>query len=270
MTSLQAITLGLVQGFSEFLPISSSGHLVLTQAYFGLDHQTVAFDVFLHFATLLAVILYFRTTLLHIKKKYILSLIFATIPAVIVGLLFEEYITQAFSSVVFVGFGLLISGTFNLISGYKLNNTAVGTAKTVPDATPQTQETQPTKTISHKQAVVVGLLQAFAILPGVSRSGSTVFAGIIQNIDRKLAFEFSFLLSIPVIFGANILQVARIVGGQSFDIETMPLLLGGLCAFFAGLVSLKLLEIVITKAKISYFGIYCIVVGLVTLFTSLS
>lgn len=248
MNLFQAAVLGMVQGFAEFLPVSSSGHLVLVQEFFNISQGTVAFDVFLHFATLLAVLIYFRNDLLKLSKKSMVAILVASIPAGIVGILFEDYIVAAFGSVLLVGFALVFTGILNFVTEHKLK-----------------QQTESTTQIGNKQAFIIGLFQAFAVLPGISRSGSTVFAGIVQNIDRMQAFRFSFLMSVPVIFGANLLHVSRIVAGGSFDATISTLLLGGSLAFLTGLASLKILELVIVKAKMNYFGVYCIAVGLIVI-----
>lgn len=245
MNLFQAAVLGVVQGLSEFLPVSSSGHLVVVQEFFNITQGTITFDVFLHFATLLAVLIYFRNDLRKLSRKSITAILVASIPAGVIGILFEEYIVAAFGSVLFVGFALLVTGVFNFVTAHKLK-----------------QQTQDKTQISNREAFIIGLFQALAVLPGLSRSGSTVFAGVIQNIDRRQAFRFSFLMSLPVVFGANLLHLSRIVTGGSFDAPISTLLLGGSLAFLTGLASLRLLELVMVKAKMNYFGVYCIGAGL--------
>jgi undecaprenyl-diphosphatase len=251
MNLFQAAVLGVVQGFTEFLPVSSSGHLVIVQEYFKIVHDTVAFDVFLHFATVLAILFYFKSDMKSLSKKMLVAIFLASIPAGFVGLFLEDYILQAFSSVTFVGFALLVTGVFNLISDYKLN---------LPR-----EEFQK---IGNKQAIIIGVFQAIAVLPGISRSGSTVFAGVMQNIDRKSAFRFSFIMSLPVILGANLIHLSRISTGASFNSNILSILIGGSLAFFTGLLSLKLLEMMMVKAKLNYFGIYCLVLGVTVIFLS--
>ena len=253
MNLFQAAVLGVVQGFSEFLPISSSGHLVLFQAYFGINEGAVVFDVFLHFATLLAVLIYFRKDILLITKKEILAIIVASIPAGIVGLFFESSVEKAFSSLFIVGVFLMISGILNFITEYKLKN-----QKVVKNE------------VGLKEALLFGLFQAIAVLPGISRSGSTVSIGSMQNIDRKKTFRFSFLMVIPVIFGANLVHLFRVINGDALSIDPALLLVGGVLAFISGILSLKIFEYVISKAKMNYFGIYCFIVGAFVLFSNLS
>ncbi|GIK83585.1 MAG: undecaprenyl-diphosphatase 1 [Patescibacteria group bacterium] len=252
MNFFQAAVLGVVQGFSEFLPVSSSGHLVLVQNFFGITEDGLAFDVFLHFATLLAVIIYFRSDLLKLSKKMIYAIFIASIPAGLVGIFLEDYITAAFNSLTLVGVGLIITGIFNFITEHRL--------KSAKD---------PKTSISTTQALIIGLFQAFAVLPGVSRSGSTVFAGVSQNLERKLAFRFSFIMSLPVVFGANLIHVSRIVNGNSYEGNLFALMIGGALAFITGLLSLKILEIVMVKAKMNYFGMYCTVIGLLVILFSI-
>lgn len=244
MNLFQAAVLGVVQGLSEFLPISSSGHLVLVQNYFGINEGAVVFDIFLHFATLLAVLIYFRKDILKITKKELLIIVVASIPAGIVGIFFEASIEQAFSSLLLVGLFLIFSGVLNFITEYKLKN-----------------QKQVKKEVGIKEALIIGIFQAIAVLPGISRSGSTVSAGSMQNIDRKKTFRFSFLMVVPVIFGANLIHLLRVINGDPLAIDPSILLAGGSLAFVSGMLSLKVFEYVIDKAKMNYFGLYCLIVG---------
>ena len=249
MNIFQAAILGVVQGFTEFLPVSSSGHLVLFQELLNIEHGTVFFDIFVHFATLLAVLIYFRKAILSITKKELFAIVVASAPAGIVGLLFEDQITAAFSSVVLVGMFLIFSGTLNFVTDFLLRKQSIFK-----------------ETVGLREALFIGLFQALAILPGISRSGSTVSAGIMQHLERKTAFRFSFLMVIPVILGANLAQLIKVLQGQALAFDITIFLIGGLFAFVSGLLSLRLFEYVIVKAKINFFGWYCVILGLSVVF----
>ena len=147
----------------------------------------------------------------------------------------------------------MISGILNFITEYKLKN-----QKVVKNE------------VGLKEALLFGLFQAIAVLPGISRSGSTVSIGSMQNIDRKKTFRFSFLMVIPVIFGANLVHLFRVINGDALSIDPALLLVGGVLAFISGILSLKIFEYVISKAKMNYFGIYCFIVGAFVIFSNLS
>lgn len=238
MNILQAGILGIVQGLTEFLPVSSSGHLVLIQSFIpNFSQPGVLFDAYLHFGTLLAVLVFYFKRILKLDFNYIKVLVLATIPAVIVGFLLKDYIDVIFQNTKFVGVALLISGIMNI--------------KT--DAHKETADT-----ITPKKGFLVGLFQAFAILPGISRSGSTIFAGTLAGLKKEKAAEFSFLLSVPAVVGANILEIFKSGGGA---ILSASYIVGIICSFIAGIVCIKLLLNILGNKKLKYFGYYCIVIG---------
>lgn len=249
MTVLQAAVLGVVQGISEFLPISSSGHLVIVQELLQIPADSILFEVFVHFATVLAVLFYFRQDLLNLKKMEAVSLVVASIPAAVVGLLFSQQIEVAFSSLALVGFLLLITAGLNIFIDKKL-------------------KVDLDKTLTIKTAFIVGLFQAAAILPGISRSGATVAGGLLRGLNRKTAFRFSFLMMVPVVLGASGLQLLELLDGTTTGVETLPLLVGGCTAFLTGVMSLRLFEYVMHSAKTKYFAVYCIFVGISTMIAS--
>lgn len=246
MNFLQAAILGVIQGLSEFLPISSSGHLVLVQEWLGVNEGVVIFDIFVHFATLLAVLIYFRKDILRTTKDELISIVVASIPAALVGVFLEDWVESIFSSVLIVGIFLIFTGILNFITERNLK-----------------KQTETKKTVGIKEAIFIGIFQAIAVLPGISRSGSTVSASTMQNIDRKVAFRFSFLMVVPVIFGANLLHLLRFINGAELTVAPSILLAGGIFAFISGMGSLKLFEYVIDKAKMNMFGIYCVILGLI-------
>lgn len=246
MTSFEAIFLGVVQGATEFLPISSSGHLVLVQDLLGWHQPNLVFDVWLHFSTLLAVVIFFWKYLRSLTSKEMSVILVASIPAAFIGLLFEDVISGWFGSTKIVASTLLITGLFNLITNRVIKKRAI-------DA-----ESPP---VSFKQGFVVGLFQALAIVPGISRSGSTVLAGTMQGLDRLKAFRFSFILSLPVILGASSLQLIKVIKQGSTEAISFNFLFAGVAAFLAGLASLYVFEYVIKKAQFSWFGYYCLALG---------
>jgi undecaprenyl-diphosphatase len=242
MNIIQAGILGLVQGLTEFLPVSSSGHLVLTQSFIpDFSQPGVLFDAYLHFGTLLAVLVFYFKRILKLDFNYIKVLVLASIPAVIVGFLLKDYIDVIFQNTKLVGIALLFSGIMNI-------------------KTDTHKET--TDTITTKKGFFVGLFQAFAILPGISRSGSTIFAGTLTGIKKEKAAEFSFLLSVPAVLGANVLEILKSGGGAIFSTNYI---VGIICSFIAGIVCIKLLLNILSNSKLKYFGYYCIVVGLLAI-----
>ena len=224
MSILQAIILGIVQGIAEFLPISSSGHLVILQKIFNISHKSVIFDVVLHVGTLLPVLFVFRADILNLiknpfqKKTYLL--IVATVPAVIVGLLFDDYIESLFYTGYFLPIGFFITGLLLLYSQ------AVSVDR------------KNDSDISYGNALFIGILQALAILPAVSRSGSTISASLHQGLSREAAASFSFLISIPVIVGAFIFQLIKILFSPDAivfnDISITPMIFGFIASVLAG------------------------------------
>ncbi|NCN06809.1 MAG: undecaprenyl-diphosphate phosphatase [Candidatus Pacebacteria bacterium] len=243
MTVLQAVFLGLVQGLTEFLPVSSSGHLALSQYFVGLSEGTLSFDVFLHFSTLLAVIIFFRKRILALRLPDLWFLGIASIPAVVVGLVFKDLLESAFSSLYLILATLFITGLINLRIARLLKKQAETDAEE----------------LTTKKAAVIGIFQSFALLPGISRSGSTVLGAVYSKLSRKNAFEFSFIMSIPVIFGGSMLQLLDVYqAGELQSIDVSVFLIGGLAAFIAGVVSLKVFRYVIEKARFEWFGWYCI------------
>lgn len=248
MTLPEAVILGLVQGLTEFLPVSSSGHLVIVSKLLGISEPHLPFDVLVHLATLVAVLIYFRSRLLKITKQQIIILAVGTLPAVLAGFLIAPIIDQLFTSTAFVGFGLIItSAVLWTTRGQK------GQGKL--------QTTKP------RTAMLIGMAQAFAIVPGISRSGSTIAAGLNLGLQKDDAFFFSFLLAIPAILGAGLFIFLDLQ--TTTDIFSTPNLLGFFTALASGLVSLKLLRMLLEKAHLHWFSYYCAAVGTLVLVSSL-
>ncbi|MGM0409912.1 MAG: undecaprenyl-diphosphatase UppP [Bacillota bacterium] len=248
MNIFNSIILGIVQGVTEFLPISSSGHLVLFQHFMNIE-EGLTLNVFLHFGTLLAVILVFwddiigMVTLRKEYRKLTYFVIIGSVPAGIIGVLFEDLFERLFSTVTVVGFALLLTGFFLWLS----DRIEIG-EKDVEQMT-------------IKDSLIVGFAQALAIIPGISRSGSTIVGGLFKGLNRKLAAKFSFLLSVPVIGGATLLKVKDLISVGMGNISIIELLLGTISAAIAGYFSIRLLLKLINQEKLSIFAYYCWILG---------
>ena len=239
MNLFSSLLLGVLQGLTEFLPVSSSGHLVLAQYLIpGFSQPGVLFDVVLHLGTLFAIVAYFRKAILDISRKYLFLIAVGTIPAVLFGFLFQSAIEDLFRSVQVVGFALLLTAAMNYLTDW---------------------EVKKNKKISTKMAGVVGLAQALAIIPGVSRSGSTIFAGTRLGIAKKKAARFSFLLSIPAVAGANVLQLASHASGGS--INPLYYFAGFLAAFISGYLAIGIVFRVLLSRRFRLFAAYCLLVA---------
>jgi undecaprenyl-diphosphatase len=247
--------MGAVQGLTEFLPISSSGHLVLVQQ--ALDGTTdPVFVLLLHIATLLAVVIYFWEDVVALLRSFVgrdttkrsdllYPLIIGTAPAAIAGLLFESSVDKAFDSEGFVALALVITGLLLIV------------AARLPKGERSIAMLEP------RRAAIIGLFQAFALFPGISRSGSTIVGGICNKLAPKEAARFSFLLSIPAIGGATLLKLSDIA---SYDTaNTIPYVLGMAIAFVSGFAGIRVLMRAVTQGKLEYFGYYCIAIALVVI-----
>lgn len=245
MTPVQALILGLLQGLTEFLPVSSSGHLVIVQHFFNLLTPPVFFDIFLHLATGLAIIIVLWRQLLTLNKKTLGFILLASLPAGILGILLNSSIEALFSSVKLVAAALMLTGLLLFFTRYFFS---------------RAKNTR----LTWKNTLFIGLFQAVAIIPGVSRSGSTISAGIFAKLKPELVFNFSFFLALPAIFGAALLQLKDLNFSSSFF--NLPLLVGFAAAFISGLFALKLLKKFVSQGKFSFFAYYCLTLGLILLF----
>jgi undecaprenyl-diphosphatase len=251
----QALVLGLVQGLTEFLPVSSSGHLVLAEAAVGLSIPGVTVDVFLHVATLLAVVIVYRARILELAVgcvrgradawKMVGLLALASVPAAIVGLLFQDFLERAFDSLLLVGIDFLVTGTV-LWSTRRVPTKATASAPSVTGA------------------VAIGMAQAFAILPGISRSGTTVSAALWFRVNPQRAAEFSFLMALPAIAGAAVLELPRLSLG-SFGGAGGPVLAGFVAALVSGVFAIRFLVALLRRGAFHRFAPYCWALGIATI-----
>ena len=274
MDILQGIIIGIVQGLTEFLPVSSSAHLVFIQNLLGVE-SSLAFDTFLHLGTLIAVLWYFRYDIYKMLKSWWLSIgdilqgrfkegfysdpdkrlawyvILATIPVGIVGVLFEDSVDALFSGALYVpAFFLFVTGTILYLS-QRMTSGEINY-----------------DTITKKEALFMGLGQACAILPGLSRSGTTIAAGLTIGLDKEFAAKFSFILSIPAIFGAFILQAKDI--GSAMDANFLPVFLGFIAAIIAGYLAIKWMLDLIQNRNLDIFAYYCWLMGLIVFMGSIA
>lgn len=263
MDSIDAIILGIIQGLTEFLPVSSSGHLELGKAILGdqsVPEESLLFTVVLHFATALSTIVIFRQDILRILKGlfqfkkneetlFSLKVIISMIPAVIVGVFLEAQLEQLFGgNIVFVGLMLLITAALLWFA-----DKAKGTLKPV----------------STSNAFVIGVAQAIAMLPGISRSGATISTSVLLGNDKTKAARFSFLMVIPLIFG----KIAKdlLSGDLSFSAEnSVAISMGFIAAFVSGLFACTWMISLVKRSKLTYFAVYCIIAGVAAIIFGLT
>ena len=274
MDIIQGIIIGIVQGLTEFLPVSSSAHLVFIQNILGVE-SSLAFDTFLHLGTLIAVLWFFRYDIYKMLKSWWLSIgdilqgrftegfkedpykrlawyvIIATIPVGIVGVLFEDSVDALFAGALYVpAFFLFVTGTILYLS-QRMTSGNINYDN-----------------ITKKEALFMGLGQACAILPGLSRSGTTIAAGLTIGLDKEFAAKFSFILSIPAIFGAFILQLKDI--GSAMDANFLPVFLGFIAAIISGYMAIKWMLDLIQNKSLDIFSYYCWVVGIIVFMGSIA
>lgn len=258
MNLWQAFFLGIVQGVTEFLPVSSSGHLAISQQFLNISEPTLVFDVFLHAVSLIVIIKFFWKRILQINFKELTYLAIATIPAILVGLFLETKIDAVFNNLSLIGLALITTGLINLTSNHLLHespnpkNLLTKVAKVFK---------KKSKKLTISKAATIGVFQSFALVPGISRSGATLLGSLTQNLDREESFNFTFLLAIPAIAGATLLQTFKLFNGTVETVAPSMFLIGGIGAFVASFYSLSLFKKLITEAKLSAFGWYCLIAG---------
>lgn len=255
MEIIEAIILGLIQGLTEFLPVSSSGHLVLFNKLFGITEGTVTFSIAVHIATLIAVVsVLWKDVLEMIKKptgKLTLLVIVATIPMVIVGFIFKDLLKSFLETGATVGIGFLITGTVLWLAEYMSK---------------KEKKNKKLEETSFLDALVVGCAQVIAMLPAVSRSGSTTGAALFRGLNREFALKFSFLMSIPAILGPAAIEAIDVIkDGTGLEVELLPLLAGMLTAGISGYLAIKFMLKIFTKASLKVFSYYVYTLGVLVL-----
>ena len=256
MDILQGIILGIVQGLTEFLPVSSSGHLILFKKLFGIDQEQfgLTFDIALHFATLIAVFVVFWPDIVAILKKPVQKLtgllIIATIPAIFVGLFLDDYIEEISQSGGFLGFAFLFTAALMFFS------------QKIPS------KSKNLDMMKYSDAAVIGLMQGVAVMPGISRSGSTTSAGLIMGVEKAASMRFAFLMSIPVILGSAVLGVKDVVTNPE-PINWAPVLAGMLAAGVSGYFAVRFMLNFFKKRSLNIFSVYVAVLGILILIDQL-
>ncbi len=261
----QAIVLGLIQGLTEFLPVSSSGHLLIGRELLGVDApENLVFETMVHAATVLSTIIVFWKPIVSLLKglfkfkyndetDYILKICVSMIPILIVGVFFKDFVEGLFGSLFAVGCALIITAILlffsDMVSGIQSKEARLPYPKEYRNG------------ISYWQAFVAGVAQAVAVVPGLSRSGTTISTGLICGVKRDVMAQFSFLMVLVPILGESFLDL---VHGEveSYSLGTLPLLLGFLAAFIAGLFACKVMVSLVKKAKLKWFALYCAVVAI--------
>ncbi|EDY83595.1 undecaprenol kinase, putative subfamily [Verrucomicrobiia bacterium DG1235] len=256
MSLLEAILLGIIQGLTEFLPVSSSGHLELGKAILGIETtEDVTFTVVVHGATVLSTIVIFWRDILGLfqglfttswneSKKYIAMIAVSAVPVVIIGLFFKEEVESLFTG------NVLLVGCMLLITGALLSFTYYSPKSGGP--------------VTFKKALIIGISQAIAVMPGISRSGSTIATGLLLGVDKSKVARFSFLMVLVPIIGANCKDILD--GGMANSVVgPIPLIAGFIAAFIAGVLACKWMISIVTKGKLIYFAYYCFAAGAIAI-----
>lgn len=262
MSIIEAIILGIIQGLTEFLPVSSSGHLEIGKVILGVNiEEDLGFTVLVHFATVLSTITVFFSEIRQLlaglfkfrwneETKYISKLLFSAIPVLIVGILLEEEVELLFSksdaSLVFVGIALLITAILLALTSF-------------------IKPGQPKK-LPFSDAFIIGIAQAFAVIPGLSRSGATIATGLLLKNNREQVAKFSFLMVLVPIIGASLLKLLDWSGTGTSDTGTLSLAAGFIAAYLSGFLACKWMINIVKKGKLIWFAIYCTVIGIIAIF----
>jgi len=269
MSIFQSVVLGAIQGLSEFLPISSSGHLIIVPRLFNWPLQPLFFDVVLHLGTLCAVVIYFGKDIITLakslifwknqeyrdKRRYVGMLLIGIIPAGIAGFYANDFIESEMRSISIVIFNLIFWGVFLIIADWY--------SRTKQKNTSAKQNTATKKGITPVKALIIGIAQILSLIPGTSRSGITIGTGIFANLTARDAAHFSFLMSIPLIFGAGLFKTLEwATTAQASSIELLPLMIGFLTSAIVGWLAIKLFMRLLNSLGLTIFGIYRIVLAI--------
>ncbi len=242
---LKYIILGIIQGITEFFPVSSSGHLVIMQKLLGVTEQVVAVSIVLHLGTTLALVIFFFKDILNLLRsiRLISYIIIVTLVTGIIGVSGKGFFERLFYSPRLVAMALIVTGIILILTKKSME------AKR--------------NVLNTKDAFILGLTQGFAIIPGISRSGITISTLLFRGIDRETCFRFSFIASIPAVLGAAILEAKDI--SLACNIDFKNLIAGFIVSLLTGILALRILKIIFGKAKLHYFGYYCIIIAVITL-----
>ncbi|MGI5823131.1 MAG: undecaprenyl-diphosphate phosphatase [Dethiobacteria bacterium] len=256
MNYWEALGLGLLQGLTEFLPVSSSGHLVIAQNFLGIKQPGVTLEVMVHFGTLLSIIWVFRRDILQLltgvfsdtkERRFGVLLLWGLVPTGIMGVFLGSFFTSIFEQPHFVGLALLVTG-FIILAISKIEVKAKGVKK-----------------MNARDALIIGLFQGIAIIPGITRSGSTILGALWRGLDRETAVRYSFLLALPVIAGATLLEMKDFLGATANLVVFYPYLVATLVAFIAGIFAITLFIKLLNAGRFYYMAYYCWGLGFLTI-----
>ncbi len=265
MSWIEAILLGLVQGLTEFLPVSSSGHLTIAKELFGIESSNLSFEVVVHAATVCSTIVAFRKEIMDLlrglfnmqmnsQKEYILKIAASMVPIFIVGVFFKDYVESIFGS------GLLVVGCMLLVTALLLSLSEYLSNKQQGEGRP----------VGFKDAVIIGIAQALAVLPGLSRSGTTISTGLMLGVRKADVAQFSFLMVLVPILGEAFLElVGGEFSGAASGIPALSMVLGFASAFLSGLFACTLMVNIVKRAKLWLFALYCVLAGVACIVSSL-
>ncbi len=245
---IEAVLLGLLQGVVDPMPVSSSGHLVLLQHFFGIE-QRLTLSVFLHFGNLLAIILVFRRDIKEIFSfnprypRLVKYIIIGILPVGTVGFLLKPFFDRVFATTIIVGFMLLVTGLVLFTSKYSAN------------------KGRDMEEMQLKDAIIVGLAQMLALFPGLSRSGMTIVSGLHSGLDRKLAVKYSFLMSVPVVLAATSLELIEVIQTGTGEVGVNMIITGTITAVISGFAAIKLLQHIVERQSLFFFAYYCWMLG---------
>ena len=265
MSGFEAIILGLVQGLTEFLPVSSSGHLTICKSLFGIETLNLTFEVAVHAATVLSTVVAFRKEIwrlvsgcfslkMNSEKEYLLKIAVSMVPIFIVGIFLKDYVEAIFGS------GLAVVGFMLLVTASLLSLSEVLVRKAEQKAVSGNEVGKP---VGYKEAAIIGLAQAFAVLPGLSRSGSTISTGLMLGVKKSEVAQFSFLMVLVPILGEAFLElIGGEFGAAASGVGALPLFLGFATAFLSGLFACTLMINLVKRARLWVFAVYCAIVGI--------
>ena len=266
MTVLDAVILGLIQGLTEFLPVSSSGHLVLFRYFLNLDPSgDISFEVFVHFGTMISILVIFRKDIASLCKEFLNALLYPSkipnlyvnsnwfrlmifiiigcIPAGFVGVMFEDSIEELFSDAKLTSMMLIVTGLILFFTRFVRANS--------------------NKKLGVFLSLCIGMAQAVAIIPGISRSGATISAGLYMGLSQEMAARFSFLMALPVIFGAALLKAFQLYHASPSSLQIIVLISATFIAFVSGYIAIKFLLQILKRGKFTYFSYYCFLIGVI-------